>query len=166
VIILHIISGLGVGGAELMLKRLVLAQHGNTGYRHRVISLSSIGPVGQQLQELGIDVMAPGMRTPLHAPRTLLRLVRQIKAIRPTVVQTWMYHADLLGGLAARIAGSRNIVWGIRTTDVAAGGSRATALVRKACAMLSSSVPRTIVCAAEASRRTYAGLGYVAGPGK
>jgi glycosyltransferase involved in cell wall biosynthesis len=161
-IILHIISGLGVGGAELMLKRLVLAQHGNSAYRHSVISLSSIGPVGQQLQELGIDVMALGMRTPLHAPRTLLRLVRQIKAIRPTVVQTWMYHADLLGGLAARIAGNRNIVWGIRTTDVTAGGSRATALVRKACAMLSSSVPHTIVCAAEASRWTHAGLGYAA----
>ena len=36
-----------------------------------------------------------------------------IKVINPEVVQTWQYHADLLGGLAARLAGIKTVSWGI-----------------------------------------------------
>ena len=156
----HIIIGLNVGGAELMLKRLVESHHGSKAYRHTVISLTSIGKVGPQLQALGIEVHALGMRSALDFPRAMWRLVRLIRTSRPDVVQTWMYHADLLGGLAARLAGNRNVIWGIRTTDVKAGGSRATASVMKLCAWLSRSVPHTIVCAAEASRRAHIAVGY------
>lgn len=158
--ILHIITGLNVGGAELMLKRLVESHHGNTNYRHMVISLISIGKVGQQMQAIGVDVQALGMRTPLSIPRVLWQLARRIRASRPNVVQTWMYHADLLGGLAARLAGNRNVIWGIRTTGVKTGGSRATAVVRQVCARLSPWVPQAIICAAEASRRMHVALGY------
>jgi glycosyltransferase involved in cell wall biosynthesis len=71
-----------------------------------------------------------------------------------------MYHADLLGGIAARMAGIKNIIWGIRTTDVNAAGFSFTVFVRKVCSWLSSSVPRVIVCAAEASRKSHIAVGY------
>jgi glycosyltransferase involved in cell wall biosynthesis len=86
--------------------------------------------------------------------------VTLIRHLKPAIVQTWLYHADLLGGVAARLAGHKKIIWGIRTTDVAKGGKRATVLVRWVCARLSYWVPHTIVCAAEAARRTHANLGY------
>jgi glycosyltransferase involved in cell wall biosynthesis len=73
-----------------------------------------------------------------------------------------MYHADLLGGLAAFFAGKRNVIWGIRTTDVQAGGTRSTMLVRHVCAWLSRFIPHTIVCAAEASRVAHVAAGYCA----
>jgi glycosyltransferase involved in cell wall biosynthesis len=158
--ILQIVIGLEVGGAELMLKRLVESHHGNVNYRHTVVSLMGIGKVGAQLQRLGIEVHALGMRSTLDIPRVMWKLVRMIRASRPDVVQTWMYHADLLGGLAARLAGNRNVIWGIRTTDVAAGGNRATVFVRQLCAWLSRFVPRAIVCAADASRRSHIEVGY------
>lgn len=158
--VLHIITGLNVGGAELMLKRLVESHHGNASYRHVVISLTGVGAVGQQLQALGVDVQALGMRSPLDTPRVLWQLVRLIRLSRPDIVQTWMYHSDLLGGLAARLAGNRNVIWGIRTTEVKAGGSPATAVVRQMCAYLSRWVPHKIVCAAEASRCAHVALGY------
>jgi glycosyltransferase involved in cell wall biosynthesis len=158
--VLHIIIGLNVGGAELMLKRLVESHHGSANYRHTVISITGIGKIGPQLQALGIEVHALGMRSAIDIPRVLWKLVRLIRATRPDIVQTWMYHADLLGGLAARLAGNRNVIWGIRTTEVTACGNRATVSVRKLCAWLSRFVPHTIVCAADASRLAHIAVGY------
>lgn len=143
-----------------MLKRLVESHYGNADYRHSVISLTDIGKVGLQLQAIGIEVLSLDMHSAMDIPRVMWRLVHLIRMSRPDVVQTWMYHADLLGGVAARLAGNRNVIWGIRTTEVKAGGSRATASVRKLCAWLSRSVPHTIVCAADASRRAHIAVGY------
>lgn len=158
--VVHIIVGLNVGGAECMLKRLIESHQGNAAYRHTVISLTDIGKIGRQLQTLGVDVRALHMHSALDIPRVLWQLVRLIRASGPELVQTWMYHADLLGGLAARIAGNRNVIWGIRTTDVQAAGKRATTMIRLACAWLSRWVPHTIVCAAEASRLAHVAAGY------
>lgn len=158
--ILHIIVGLGVGGAELMLKRLAESHRHSTIYEHKIISLTTVGKVGLELRKLGVDVRSLEMGSVLDVPRVLWKLSRIIKLETPGIVQTWMYHADLLGGLAARFAGNRCIVWGIRTTDVQAGGVRATTLVRKVCAWLSSKIPHTIVCAADASRRAHIAVGY------
>jgi glycosyltransferase involved in cell wall biosynthesis len=158
--VVHIITGLDIGGAELMLKRLVEPHHGRTDYQHSVISLTDIGEVGQQLKNQGISVEAMGMRSSLSVFLILWRLTRMLRVMSPDIVQTWMYHADLLGGLAARFAANRNVIWGVRTTDVRAGGSTQTAVVRRLCAWLSYRVPHTIICAAEASRQVHQSLGY------
>lgn len=160
--LLHVIIGINVGGAELMLKRLIESHQGNACYRHSVISLTLVGKVGAKLQEMGVEVRALGMRSPLDIPRVLWQLVQVIHAARPDIVQTWMYHSDLLGGVAARLAGNRNVIWGIRTTEVKAGVSRATAVLRRICAWLSWCVPISIVCAAEASRLAHVVVGYEA----
>ena len=158
--ILHVIVGLNTGGAEMMLQRLIIAHKKSMHFDHTVISLTSLGTIGPRLQADGITVHALQMNSFLGLPAILFRLTGLIRLIRPDIVQTWMYHADLLGGIAARLAGNRNIIWGIRTTDVQAGGTRATTLVRKVCAWLSSKVPHTIVCAADASRRAHIAVGY------
>jgi glycosyltransferase involved in cell wall biosynthesis len=157
--ILHIIAGLDVGGAELMLQRLIEADHAG-GREVLVVSLTSLGPIGERLRAQRVCVHALGLSSFAQLPMALIRLIRLIKSHQPSVVQTWMYHADFLGGLAARLAGCRAIIWGVRTTDVSKGGSRATACVRWVCARLSAWLPHTIVCAAEASRRAHAALGY------
>jgi glycosyltransferase involved in cell wall biosynthesis len=119
-----------------------------------------MGELGLKLQSIDIEVFALGMKSALDIPRVIFELVRMLRANRPDIVQTWMYHADFLGGIAARLAGIRSVIWGVRTTDIGAGGSTATKLVRKMCAWLSSTVPHTIVCAAEASRRAHIAVGY------
>lgn len=158
--ITHVIVGLDVGGAELMLKRLIESHQDSPRFRHEVITLTTVGPVGMQLRAAGIDVHSVGMRSALGVPAAVLKLARLIRRGRPDVVQTWMYHADLLGGLAARLAGCRNVIWGVRTTNVEAGGTPATTAVMRVCARLSHWVPRTVVCAAEASRQAHELVGY------
>lgn len=156
--ILHIISNLNDGGAEAVLFRL--CAHDAT-HRHQVVSLRDGGKYGPLLEARGIPV------TCLHMPRgrvTLLGLQllwRTLRRTRPDAVQTWMYHADLLGGIAARLAGIRDISWGIHHTMLVAGENpRGTITIAKLCAWLSRRVPRNIVCCAEKARDVHTDLGY------
>jgi len=158
--ITHIIVGLNVGGAEMMLKRLIASHNRSSEYSHRVISLTGLGKVGEELQATGVLVRALGIRNGLDVFQAFSRLRSQLAEDKPDIVQTWMYHADLLGGLAARSLGIRHILWGVRTTEIRAGGSKVTRIIRKVCAYLSPHVPSMIVCAANAARQVHEAVGY------
>lgn len=157
--IAHIITGLGQGGAESVLFRL--ATYTDTATRHVVISLTDEGVYGQRLRAAGVQVHTLGM------PRGRITLsgIRMLRALlideAPDAVQTWMYHADLIGGVAARLAGLRAVAWGIRNSGNHLNrSSRSARLVLRACAMLSGRVPRAIVCAAQDAAERHKALGY------
>ena len=159
---LHVISSLSIGGAELMLKRLVSDPLFQVqGVEHQVISLLDEGSLGPGLQAQGIAVYALNAGQAWLMPLALFRLWSLIRRTKPDVVQTWMVHSDLLGGLAARLAGVRAVVWGVRTTDYSIE-SRRTRWVRWLCARLSPVVPSRIVCAAHASLVNSRAAGYAA----
>ncbi|MDP1731601.1 MAG: glycosyltransferase [Devosia sp.] len=157
--VLHIITGLYDGGAEASLYRICTARMPETG--HVVVSLSGEGKYSALLRRSGIEVHSldmPRGRLTLAGLRELLRLIRRE---RPDVVQTWMYHANLAGGLTARLAGHRNIVWGIHHTDLAPEStSRGTRLVNRLSALLSRWLPKRIVSCAESAARVHAAIGY------
>lgn len=158
--VVHIIIGLNVGGAELMLKRLVLHSQAKGEFKHEVVSLTDLGVIGQQLEDQGIAVYTLGMTSALSLPVIYFRLRKLLRKIKPDVVQTWMYHADFIGGLAAKNIGTKKIIWGIRTTDVTLGASKLTVFLRSICAKLSYTVPTNIVCAAHISRDVHISVGY------
>lgn len=158
--VVHVIIGLDVGGAELMLKRLIESHHEQPGIEHSVISLTDTGVLGEHLATQGVAVHCLGMSSIIKGPATFFRLRKLVQVLRPDVVHTWMYHADFLGGLATRSTGIRNLVWCIRSTDIRKGGSKVTLLIRKLCAWLSGRLPRVIVCAADASRKVHKAVGY------
>lgn len=158
--VLHIIIGLTLGGAELMMKRLIESHQDIPDCEHAVVSLTDQGKLGQQLRDQGIPVVSLGMRSAMDVPKILYKLIITIRAYRPDIIQTWMYHADLLGGVAARLAGIDKIIWGIRSTDISNGGSKATLLIRSLCARLSRAIPKIIICAAYASEVAHAEIGY------
>ncbi len=156
----HIITGLGTGGAETMLLRLV-ATSDRARFEHRVVSLTDIGAVGERMVALGVAVEALGMRRGPGDVAAVVRLVRLLGRHAPDLVQTWMYHADLVGGLAARLGGPAPVLWNLRQSTLEPGSSRrATILARALCARLSALVPTRIVCCARAVRELHGGLGY------
>jgi glycosyltransferase involved in cell wall biosynthesis len=157
--VLHVITCLDIGGAELTLRKLIMSDPPAIS-RHVVVSLRDIGPVGRDLQARGVNVHALGLRPSRLNGLAFLRLVRLIRQRRPTVIQTWLYHGDLFGGLAARFAGRREIVWGIRNTGFDESSSRATVWIMRACALLSGFVPRVIVCCAQSARVSHEKWGY------
>jgi len=158
--IAHVITGLDTGGAELMLARL-LAPLRSEGFESSVLSLTDIGPVGARIGSLGVDVRAVGMRRGVPTPAGLWRLAGALREARAQLVQTWMYHADLAGGLAGRMAGRLPVVWGIRHSTFDRRHTRAlTRLTARTCAVLSHWLPRRIVCCSRAAMQVHAGLGY------
>lgn len=166
--VLHVIVGLDVGGAERMLARLIGDGSERGRYEHIVVSLTTIGTVGQQLAQSGVHVTGLGIRTVLDGPWAFVRLIHLIRRLRPDVVQTWMYHADIVGGLAARLAGVRRVLWGIRCSAPRRYRPGASALTRWVSsrpvvvigAVLSRFVPERIVCCAVAARASHADVGY------
>src|SRR3546814_4003239 len=110
----HIISGLGQGGAETVLYRLATAPGQNV--RHSVISMGAEGVFGPRLREAGIPVHTLNMQNPAGLLKGLWNMHRLLRELKPDVVQTWMYHADLIGGMVARLAGIRAVCWGIRNS--------------------------------------------------
>jgi glycosyltransferase involved in cell wall biosynthesis len=160
--IVHVISSFRIGGAELMLCKL-LAASDRARFPAHVVSLTEDGPVGERLRALGVGTTELGMSRGLPSPAAVVRLARILRRLDAVIVQTWMYHADLVGGLAARLAGIRGIVWGIRTSTLDPRTTRrATLWTRRACAALSRSVPATIVSCSQVAARHHRDLGYAA----
>lgn len=155
----HVITGLPRGGAQTVLSYLV-SHSDRDRFAMRVISLTEEDAVGAQLAAAGIPVRALGLSRAVPSPVLLARLVRWLRQDRAQLVQTWLYHGDLFGGVAARVAGIPT-VWNIRQTDLDPATTRkSTVWTAKACARLSRRVPVQIVCCSHASERVHSALGY------
>ncbi|GKS68269.1 glycosyltransferase involved in cell wall bisynthesis [Nitrosomonas sp. PY1] len=155
---IHIISGLSDGGAEAVLYRLCSEDKSNT---HTVISLTEEGKYGPLLRIKGIQVYQLNMPRGCVTLSSILKLYRLLRNLKPDVVQTWMYHADLVGGLVARLAGTHKIYWGIHASSLETGKSKwHTIAVAYTNALLSRWVPTGIICCAERAQQTHQQLGF------
>ena len=158
--IVHIITGLDTGGAEMMLYKLV-SLHDRARFDVQVISLLPAGVLGKKIQDLGIPVHSMEMRAGLPSPTTIGRLARLLRREKTDIVQTWMYHADLIGGLAARLAGIRAVLWNIRASTLRTEViGRRTLQVAKLCGRLSHRLPAKILCCSEAGVEVHREWGY------
>ena len=158
--IVHIITGLYRGGAEANLYRLICATRDS--WDATVISLADEGIYGGPLRSLGVSVLCCRMNEVGQGVPGFVRLLRFVRHSRADVVQTWMYHADLLGGVAARLLGFDVVLWAIRNLRFSPGrrswSARASCWL---CARLSKTMPVAIVsCSTQAAiehrRRGYA----------
>lgn len=156
--VLHIITGLNNGGAEGVLYRLVTHDKLN---EHVVISLLDEGKYGPLLEELGIKTYYLKLNRGRISILPLAKLKDIIKREEPETIQTWMSHADLLGGLVAKSLGYNNIVWNIRHSKLTYRVSNIkTNTVILTCMALSKIIPKKIICCSEKTYQDYAGRGY------
>lgn len=107
--ILHVTSGLGVGGAETMLFRLVQSLHGHDGHEHAVVALT--GTSSFDFKSIGVPVDVVDLKKMANPLSSLARLRQAIRRHEPDLIQAWMYH----GNVAATLAAPKGvpIVWGI-----------------------------------------------------
>ncbi len=112
---------LPVGGAERCLTELALGLH-RVGDRVRVAALGPLpsddrGVLVRRLREAGIEVESAGCASSRQACRGYRWLKRWFREGQPDVVQTMLFHANVLGTWAARAADVPICVGGIRVAD-------------------------------------------------
>jgi glycosyltransferase involved in cell wall biosynthesis len=157
--VVHVISGLPLGGAQTALKYLI-ARMDRGLFRNTVISLTTKGIVGSQIEALDVPVIEFGMPRGIPSVVGFFRLVRELRQLQPQLIQTWMYHADLLGLLAARSLGLAPIVWNVRGARRSwRGFGLRTGLTVKTCALLSRA-PTVVVVNSVQGKDDHRDMGY------
>jgi glycosyltransferase involved in cell wall biosynthesis len=112
--VMHLITELGVGGAQSALYRLLFAVD-RQRYAPSVVCLyGGDGRTARRIRELGIPVH--DLR--LHAPWQFFafwRLFRLLRRERPALLHCWLFHANILGRVFGFLAGVPVIVTGRRS---------------------------------------------------
>lgn len=112
--VVHVITGLDTGGAEMMLFKLLRHMTRNC-YEHAVISLSDKGTVGPKIEKLGIPVETLRLKQGVNSIIFPGKLFRLIKKYQPDIIQGWMYHGNLVCSLLAPFLFPRiPYLWNIR----------------------------------------------------
>jgi glycosyltransferase involved in cell wall biosynthesis len=157
-VVLHIISGLNVGGAESMLVKL-LCNYGSCN--NVVISLMDIGPMGKPLSDCGIPVHTLKMKRGSPSLKAALLLLRLIKDINPNKIMGWMYHANI-ASLLAKILFYRRIpiIWNIRHTPYDLSNEKRLTSNLISLGSILSFIPETIVYNSYNSLIKHESIGY------
>ncbi len=160
--VMHVITGLDVGGAEMQLTHLAMARKG-VGAEDVVVSLMPGGSLRPQLEQSDVEVHDLGMRRGRPSLAALLRLRMLIRRLRPRIVQSWMYHADLTAAIALRFSGrweKTPLIWGIRCSDMnLADYGRGLRWVVRLCARCSH-MPDLVIANSKAGLAAHHSLGY------
>ena len=155
----HVTTGLERGGAETVLYRLT-KNLDPSEFEIIVISLTGSGPMAAQLESLGIPVLALDLRG-WRFPLSFLALVCALRRFRADVVQTWLYHGDVVGGLAARLSGTPEVVWGVHQLYAGAAAPRSTTRkVARVAAALSSWLPNATIYCSDRAQTSHLRAGY------
>lgn len=157
--VLHIITSLDVGGAEVMLAKLLSAMN-REQFSSSVVCLLPTGPVGKKIQEQGISVQSLNLSRGKINLLGLTRLAGIVRSFAPHVVMSWLYHADLLATACRPLYFKAPFIWNVRCSDLDFSAYRPlTGRVVKTLARLSF-VPDAVVVNSRAGQKAHENLGY------
>ena len=101
--VLYVIDGLQIGGAETLMLDLLDAAAARGWAAH--VAYFTPGPLASEVSARGVattQLSSAGLRD----PRAVIRAVRLMRRLRPDVVHTHLTKSDLVGQLAAALAGA------------------------------------------------------------
>jgi glycosyltransferase involved in cell wall biosynthesis len=151
--VLHLITGLETGGAEGMLARLATGSD-RARFRHIIVSMTGPGMIGPDIAAADVALRSLGMKRNVPDPAGLWRLRRMLGEFRPDILQTWLYHADLLGLAAWRLGWAPRLLWNVRSTETIG-----SVVVRRLLARWSA-LPDAVIVNSLAGWRFHEAVGY------
>lgn len=158
--VIHIITDLRQGGAETALFKL-LSGIDRGKFENFVVSLREEGVFYKRIKQLGFDVKCLGYPPGIPNPKMIYDTMKVIGNYKPDLIKTWMYHGNLVGGLAGFLGKRAPIIWGIRHGSMDTGSTKtATRLVAQLGAKLSNFIPTKIVVSSHSSLEYHASVGY------
>src|SRR6185437_8857806 len=98
-----------------------------------------------------------------RAAGALTRVLRVTDTMRPSVIQTWLPHADFVGAILGTLRPRIPVIWNIRMTDMALERKTTRILARRVNAYLSRLIPKAIVCCAQEAVEEFCAYGYARG---
>jgi glycosyltransferase involved in cell wall biosynthesis len=152
--ILHLITTLQAGGAQTMLANLVAGGSSDGSVQHFVVEMMSGGEYSERISRHGVSVHSLGMVRGRVSAAAVWRFVQMLRRERPSIIQTWLYHADLLGVLAIP-AVRVPVVWNIRS----AWHKGIDGFAPRMCARLSG-FPAAVVVNSHSGQLIHSKLGY------
>jgi glycosyltransferase involved in cell wall biosynthesis len=156
--VVHVISGLGTGGAETMLVQLAIALRAR-GLSQHVFGLSKLDTRASDLRAAGIDVTVLNTDGPVSFAKALVGLSHVAKRLRPRILQGWMYHGNVAATLCHYLYGGRaerKLLWNLRASNMDA--DRYGRVVRLS--VLLSRLPDMVVANSEAGAAFHRGCGF------
>ena len=154
--IVHIITDLKKGGAENSLYKICQYDRVN---EHAVISIKSLGDYNLLFKKIGINVY--NMNINFYSFFKFINLIKFIRLLKPDIVQTWLPHGDLIGGIAAKLAGINRIVWNIRYSKLEGDVVKLrTIILIKILSKLSFIIPKIIIVVSKSALKNCKNLGY------
>lgn len=126
--VLFVVPDLRYGGAERHVATL-LPRMDPQKFIPSVVCIGGEGELFAEVKAAGVDATALFCGNKRHAPSALRGLISHMRRARPDVVAVWGYNAEILGRIAARVAGARcTVVW----VHAAAGGETRSVVRRLA----------------------------------
>ena len=157
--VIHFITSLGLGGAELVLFKLL--QNKNKFIEHEVICLNSGGVLKKKIEKLKIKVKCLSLeKNFIKNSFACYKYLNTIKKNR-IIVQTWLPHADLYGSLVCKLAGLNKIIWNIRISNITFKSFKiSTIFIIFINSLISRLIPAKIISCSKAGIDFHTKIGY------
>lgn len=156
--ILHVITGLEMGGAEHMLLKILTQDKDN---HHIVVSLTEGGVLKESFEKTGHQIESLDLSRGKLSFSAIKKLATLIHIEDPDIIQGWMYHGNL-AALAGKILGfcGADLYWNIRHSlhDIK-HEKKSTAWIIRLCGLLSF-IPKKIIYNAHMSQMQHQKFWY------
>lgn len=158
-LMVHVITNFaGVGGAEMMLARLI--QCTEQQYEHVIIALMKTSEVYQSTLERCQSYYALGWNG-INTLGTIKKLRGLLKQIQPKTVQCWMYHANALTSLSViGLAKKPKVVWGIHHSLASPKDESISTKIALGLSKILSKQPSAIIYCAHSSMQQHQAFGF------
>ena len=158
--IVYIITDVSIGGAQMMLYKL-LSRMSRERFTPVVVSLMGQGTVGDRIEALDIPVYTIEMKSGKPTPASIWRLIRTVRQLKPDLIQGWMYHGNLAGQLTRGFVPKPvPVLWSVRISLYSLGYEKSiTETLIQLCAKLSY-LPNKVIYNSKISAKQHEKVGY------
>lgn len=156
--VLHVITNFAeVGGAEMMLSKLVLNQ---PNVEHSIISLMEISDIYRDCMNQASEVTALHWNL-INTANVVYKLRNLIKKYSPDVIQGWMYHANVLTTLSFMGIDNRpKFFWGVHHSLSSIKEESRSTKIALISSKLLSKTPDGIIYCAQSSEQQHETFGF------
>ena len=158
-VVVHVITNFaGVGGAEMMLSRLVAQTQAE--YEHIIIALMNVSDVYTETLKLCSSHYSLNWKG-INSFSVMLKLRTLLQQIQPNVVQGWMYHANVMTSLS--LLGMQQkppVFWGVHHSLASPKEESLSTKVALNLSKIFSQQPKGIVYCAHSSLEQHQAFGF------